>query len=138
MDKAGKGGNPPGFPSGKLTVKYPYPNNLTSVTAADFEEKVLKSSVPVLVDFWGSHCAPCTAMIPVLNAAVDKLSGKVVIVQACLDDNPQFSDRFKITGIPCFILFRDGHEIARHVGQKSESDLLKWIAGTDSAENKED
>jgi len=93
----------------------------------NFEEEVIKSSIPVLVDFWASWCLPSQMMMP----AVDKLSkeydGKIKIRKLNVDQNPRMRDKYKILGCPTFILFKDGQELTRTLGAQSENQLQKII-----------
>ena len=96
---------------------------LMEVDAKDFEEEVLKSSIPVLVEFWGSWCPPCKMMDPLLSKLEKEFEGRVRIRKVNTDRNPYLRDAHEIRGLPTFILFRGGKEAARHVAAKSEEEL---------------
>jgi len=97
------------------------------VTDANFEEKVLKSPIPVLVDFWGSWCIPSQMMMPILDKLSEELDGKVKIRKLNVDQNPKMSDKYKILGCPTFVLFKKGKEIKRKIGAQSDGQLRKMI-----------
>jgi len=97
------------------------------VTDANFEEEVLKSPIPVLVDFWGSWCIPSQMMMPVLDKLSEELDGKVKIRKLNVDQNPNMSDKYKILGCPTFVFFKEGKEVKRKVGAQSDDQLREVI-----------
>lgn len=86
------------------------------VTDNEFEEKVLNSKIPVLVDFWAAWCGPCKMAEPVLEELSDEYKGKVDIVKLNVDENPQNTQKFGVMSIPTTILFKDGKELERQIG----------------------
>ncbi len=88
----------------------------TTVTDKDFEEKVIKFSTPVLVDFWASWCGPCKMAEPVLEALSEVYKGKVAIVKLNVDENQATTQKFGVMSIPTTILFKQGKELGRQVG----------------------
>lgn len=98
------------------------------VTDKDFGEKVLKSNLPVLVDFWATWCGPCRMAGPVLEELSQEYSGKVIVVKVDVDQNPEVSGKFGIMSIPTTVLFKGGKEIGRQVGfggKQPFEDLIK-------------
>jgi thioredoxin 1 len=89
---------------------------VTEVNDADFESEVLKSSRPVLVDFWADWCAPCLMLAPTVESVAEKYQGKAKIMKLNVDENISSSSNYGVKGIPTLILFRDGKEAERVVG----------------------
>jgi len=103
-----------------------------SVTDASFDTEVLKSSKPVLVDFWAEWCGPCRAVGPVLDQILAENGEKLDIVKLNVDENPQTAMTYKITSIPAMIVFQNGEAVKTIVGAKPkpalEHDLAAFIA----------
>ncbi|HEX9695838.1 MAG TPA: thioredoxin [Actinomycetota bacterium] len=95
-----------------------------TVTDADFEDKVLKSSTPVLVDFWAEWCGPCHMVAPVLEEIAGEMQGKLTIAKLDVDNNPDVSRRYGILSIPSMVLFVDGVEKRRVVGARGKQQIL--------------
>jgi thioredoxin 1 len=100
---------------------------VNEVTDASFENDVLKSDQPVLVDFWAAWCAPCRMLTPTVEAIAEKYQGKAKIVKLNVDENVEASSRYGIKGIPTLILFSGGREADRVVGVPSNA--RDFIAG---------
>src|SRR4030067_3533389 len=99
-----------------------------NTTDSDFEEKVLHSKTPVLVDFWASWCGPCKMAEPVLEELSDLYKGKVEVAKLNVDENPQNTQKFNILSIPTTVLYKEGIEVGRQVGfagKKAFEDLIK-------------
>ena len=101
--------------------------HIVHVTDASFEEEVLGSEVPVLVDFWAEWCGPCKMIAPVLSELADEYEGKVKVCKVDVDANPDIPPKFGIRGIPTLILFKDGNAEATKVGALSKAQLGEFI-----------
>jgi thioredoxin 1 len=87
-----------------------------AVTETTFEEEVLKSETPVIVDFWAEWCGPCHAVAPVLDRIVEERSGEVKLVKVNIDEEQELARRYGIMSIPTMILFKDGEPAAVAIG----------------------
>lgn len=99
----------------------------TDITDADFEEVVLKSPLPVLVDFWAPWCGPCRAVAPIVEELAREYQDKIRFVKINTDDNRVNATRLGIRGIPTLILFKDGQEAERILGYMPKSELKKRL-----------
>lgn len=97
------------------------------VTDATFETDVLKSSVPVLVDYWAGWCGPCKMIAPMLDESAADYAGRLQIAKVDVDSNPQVPTRYHVRGIPTLMLFKDGKPIATQVGALSRQQLANFI-----------
>jgi len=101
--------------------------NIVNVTDASFEQDVLKSDVPVLVDYWAEWCGPCKMIAPVLEEVADEYEGKLKICKLNIDENEQTPPKFNIRGIPTLMLFKNGNVDATKVGALSKSQLAAFL-----------
>ena len=101
--------------------------NITAVTDQSFEQEVLKSGQPVLVDFWAEWCGPCRMIAPILEQIAAEQAGKLKIVKLNVDENPQTPPKFSIRGIPTLILFMDGKPAATQVGAVAKAQLVAFL-----------
>lgn len=99
------------------------------VTDATFEADVLKSSVPVVVDFWAEWCGPCKMIGPSLEEISAEMAGKVKILKMNVDENQGVPAKLGIRGIPALMMFKDGKLSAQKVGAAPKSALVSWING---------
>lgn len=114
---------------------YSYQTNLTEkvnvsiVKLSDdsFEEDVLKSSTPVLVDYWAEWCGPCKSIAPILEEISSEYEGKVTVAKLNIDDNAGTPPKYGIRGIPTLMLFKDGEVAATKVGALNKSQLTAFL-----------
>jgi thioredoxin 1 len=100
---------------------------VNAVTDATFEQEVLKSEQPVLVDFWAEWCGPCRALAPAVDAVAEAYNGKAKVVKLNVDDSPIVPARYGIRGIPTLILFKGGDEADRVIGMTSKDNIARMI-----------
>jgi thioredoxin 1 len=102
-------------------------SNTIRTTDKDFDNTVIKSESPVLVDFWASWCTPCKMSEPTIDELANKYDGKVKVVKLNVDQNPKTAERYQIMGLPTYILFNSGEEIERKIGAQSKEQLMRII-----------
>lgn len=100
---------------------------VSDVTDQSFEQEVLKSDQPVLVDFWAEWCGPCKRLAPTIDALAADYAGKVTIGKLNVDENPGTASKFQIRGIPAVLLFKDGAVVESVVGLAPKEDFKKVI-----------
>jgi thioredoxin 1 len=101
--------------------------NILSLSDSSFEQDVLKSDVPVLVDYWAEWCGPCKMIAPLLDAIADEYEGRVKVAKLNIDENQQTPSKFGVRGIPTLMLFKDGAVEASKVGALSKSQLTAFL-----------
>ncbi|MDH3714644.1 MAG: thioredoxin TrxA [Gammaproteobacteria bacterium] len=102
-------------------------NNIVHVADGSFDDEVLKSDVPVLVDYWADWCGPCKMIAPILEEIADDYTGKLKIAKLNIDENPNTPPKYGIRGIPTLMLFKDGNVEATKVGALSKSQLTAFL-----------
>ena len=95
----------------------------TAVTAADFEEEVLKSDVPVLVDFWAVWCGPCRMIAPHVDAVAEEFAGKAKVYKVDTDQENEIAGRYNIMSIPTLLFFKDGQVADQLVGAVPKNEI---------------
>ena len=100
---------------------------VNDVTDQSFDQEVLSSDKPVLVDFWAEWCHPCKALAPTVDKVAHEYEGKAKVVKLNVDDNNQTGTRFGVRGIPTLILFSGGAEVDRVVGTTSKDNIARMI-----------
>jgi thioredoxin 1 len=102
---------------------------IVHVTDESFENEVLKSNDPVLVEYWAEWCGPCKMIAPVLEEIATEYAGKLKVAKLNIDENPDTPPKYGIRGIPTLMLFKDGNVEATKVGAVSKSQLSAFIDG---------
>ncbi|TAM83147.1 MAG: thioredoxin TrxA [Candidimonas sp.] len=103
-------------------------DSIKHVSDASFEADVLKSSVPVLVDYWAPWCGPCKMIAPMLEEASKEYQGRITFAKVNVDENPDTAAKFGIRGIPTLMLFKNGKTAATKVGALSKSQLTSFLS----------
>ena len=98
-----------------------------SVTDDNFNTEVLKSSKPIVVDFWAEWCGPCVSIAPTLEQISDEMADQVIIAKHNIDNEPNTPTKYGVRGIPTMLLFKDGELKATKVGATPKSDIVSWI-----------
>lgn len=97
------------------------------ITKTEFEEKVINSELPVLVDFFATWCGPCKMMTPVVETLEKELEGKVKIFKIDVDEEQELAMQYNVMSIPTFILFKNGQIVETALGMRSKQELLDMI-----------
>ncbi|MCG8383008.1 MAG: thioredoxin TrxA [Gammaproteobacteria bacterium] len=104
-------------------------DNIINITDSSFEQDVLHSETPVLVDYWAEWCGPCKMIGPILEQVADEYAGKITIAKLNIDENPNTPPKYGIRGIPTLMVFKNGEVEATKVGALSKSQLTDFIDG---------
>ena len=98
--------------------------NVLTITDSNFDDEVLRSSEPVLIDFWAPWCGPCRMIAPVIDEIADAKAGKAKVGKVNVDENPNIAGRFRINAIPALLFFKGGEVQDQVVGAASKAALL--------------
>ena len=101
--------------------------SIQSIKEDSFENEVINSTTPVLIDFWAEWCGPCKEISPILEEIASEMESKIKIVKINIDENPNIPNQYGIQSIPTLIIFKKGKPIATKVGVVIKSELKTWI-----------
>ena len=102
-------------------------NTISHLTDETFEEEVIQSNLPVLVDYWAEWCGPCKMIAPILDSLTAEYAGKLKISKLNIDDNQKTPQKYGVRGIPTLMIFKNGNVEATKVGALSKSQLTAFI-----------
>lgn len=97
------------------------------ITAGNFEQEVIGSELPVLIDLWASWCGPCRMLAPIISEIADEYEGKLKVGKINVDDEPELAMRFRVNSIPTVLLIKDGQVAASSIGYRSKDELLSAL-----------
>ncbi|MBB3205009.1 thioredoxin family protein [Aporhodopirellula rubra] len=98
------------------------------LTDANFQTEVIESDIPVLVDMWAPWCGPCIEMKPTLRLVTEQLTGQAKIAELNIDENPFIKEKYGIDRYPTLLIFRDGEEVDRLIGKRTEGELIEALS----------
>ena len=101
--------------------------NIVELNNNNFEQEVLKSQIPVLIDFWATWCGPCRMMAPVVDAIAKEKDGEIKVCKVNIDENQALAEKYGVMSIPTFVIIKNGNETGRTIGVQSKEEIMKLI-----------